>query len=29
MLRLGPAPYTTCAEIDRAMDHLARIARGL
>jgi kynureninase len=26
LLRLGPAPYTTCAEIDRAMDHLARIA---
>lgn len=26
LLRLGPAPYTTCAEIDRAMDHLAEIA---
>lgn len=26
LLRLGPAPYTTSAEIDRAMDHLARVA---
>jgi kynureninase len=26
LLRLGPAPYTSCAEIDRAMEHLARIA---
>ena len=26
MLRLGPAPYVTCAEIDRAMEHLARLA---